>query len=372
MQIQYNLLNLPSKTTFGDGGYINYQYSASGMKQMVWGSAPRQGSKSQFYLGNYVYGNGVKQLLVDGGYVTFSGSTPVYHFYLKDHLGNNRIVASASGTVEQVNHYYPFGGLMAESTGGDVQRFKYNGKELDRMHGLDWYDYGARHMDGARGQFTSIDKKAEKYYSISPYLYCENNPIRKIDIKGLEPGDFFRSADEAAKDFGLYYNDNSIRENREFGSTIFKIVNSKGEKGYTYTIANVGSNKSVIVSDSPFGFEKVATIHTHAAYDENSYNNVFSGIRDDNKNLLSRSERAKQTRYDIGNANIKKIDSYLVSPNGRLQKYEPKNNKISIISDDMPSDFRDPDRLNNIDTKEKNSSTMEDLLRMIKKIYFHK
>ena len=31
--------------------------------------------------------------------------------------------------------YYPFGGLFGESTSGDTQRFKYNGKELDRMHG---------------------------------------------------------------------------------------------------------------------------------------------------------------------------------------------------------------------------------------------
>ena len=32
------------------------------------------------------------------------------------------------------------------------------------MNGLDWYDYGARHYDGARGQFTTIDPMAEKYY----------------------------------------------------------------------------------------------------------------------------------------------------------------------------------------------------------------
>ena len=184
LQIQYNLLNLPSKTTFSDGGYINYQYSASGMKQMVSGSAPGQGYKSQFYLGNYVYGNGVKQLLVDGGYVTFSGTTPQYHFYVKDHLGNNRMVVNASGTVEQVNHYYAFGGLMGENTGSDLQDFKYNGKELDRLHGLDWYDYNARHMDAVRGVFTTMDPLAEKYYNISPYAYCANNPINAYDPDG--------------------------------------------------------------------------------------------------------------------------------------------------------------------------------------------
>ena len=184
LSIQYNLLNLPSRTTFGDGGYINYQYSASGMKQMVSGYAPGQGYKSQFYIGNYVYGNGVKQLLVDGGYVTFSGTTPQYHFYVKDHLGNNRMVVNASGTVEQVNHYYAFGALMGESTGGDVQDFKYNGKELDRLHGLDWFDYGARHYDGVIGSWPTMDPLCEKYHDISPYVYCKNNPIRYIDPDG--------------------------------------------------------------------------------------------------------------------------------------------------------------------------------------------
>ena len=38
-------------------------------------------------------------------------------------------------------HYYPNGGLIGESTSSDAQPYKYNGKELDRHSGLDWYDY---------------------------------------------------------------------------------------------------------------------------------------------------------------------------------------------------------------------------------------
>ena len=87
-------------------------------------------------------------------------------------------------TYQQVNHYYPYGGVMGESTGGDVQRYKYNGKELDRMHGLDWYDYGARHYDAAIVSWPTMDLLAEKYYSISPYVYCGGNPINAIDING--------------------------------------------------------------------------------------------------------------------------------------------------------------------------------------------
>lgn len=56
-----------------------------------------------------------------------------YHFYITGHQGNIRVVASQNGEVEQVNHYYPYGG---ESTGSDAQPYKYNGMELDRHSGF--------------------------------------------------------------------------------------------------------------------------------------------------------------------------------------------------------------------------------------------
>ena len=96
----------------------------------------------------------------------------------------NNFEKLGDGSVDsQMNHYYPYGGLMAESTGGDVQRYKYNGKELDRMLGLDWYDYGARHYDGALTMWRTMDPLCENYYNISPYVYCGNNPINAFDPK---------------------------------------------------------------------------------------------------------------------------------------------------------------------------------------------
>ncbi|EFL47346.1 RHS repeat-associated core domain protein, partial [Prevotella disiens FB035-09AN] len=70
--------------------------------------------------------------------------------------------------VVQVINYKTFGGLMGESTGGDTQTYKYNGKELDRINGLDWYDYGARNYDAALGRWHVVDPLAEKYYNVSP------------------------------------------------------------------------------------------------------------------------------------------------------------------------------------------------------------
>ncbi|NDV97298.1 RHS repeat-associated core domain-containing protein [Dysgonomonas sp. 521] len=105
---------------------------------------------------------------------------------MNDHLGNNRVVANASGTLVQKNHYYPFGSVFASTTGAEKQPYKYNGKELDAMHGLNLYDYSARYMDSQIGRFTSVDPLAEKYYSWSPYSYVLNNPLRNIDPFGMD------------------------------------------------------------------------------------------------------------------------------------------------------------------------------------------
>jgi len=125
--------------------------------------------------------------LFDGGYVTFEGATPKYHFYVQDHLGNNRAVVSQTGVVEQQTQYYPSGAIMTSiSFGLSQQPYLYSGKELDRMHALDWYDFGARHYDAALLRWQSIDPMCEKYYHISPYAFCANNFVNAFDPDGRD------------------------------------------------------------------------------------------------------------------------------------------------------------------------------------------
>ncbi|WP_313609275.1 DUF6443 domain-containing protein, partial [Dysgonomonas sp.] len=160
-EIQYNSLNLPRQMDIKSPvaeARNEYTYSAGGQKLKVvqkWnpnysttpviGSAINTATLTQTqttdYVGNKIYENGtLKRILIDGGYIEGG----VYHYYLTDHLGNNRVVLNASGTLVQKNHYYPFGSIFAGTTGPDKQPYKYNGKELDQMHGLNLYDYSAR------------------------------------------------------------------------------------------------------------------------------------------------------------------------------------------------------------------------------------
>jgi RHS repeat-associated protein len=114
----------------------------------------------------------------------------VYYYYLKDHLGNNRLVINSSGAVIEKSHYYPSGMRFSpESTSNSAALpYRYNGKELEAMNGLNQMDYGARRRFSWAPIWTGPDELREKYYSISPYAYCLNNPMKFIDPDGKVVG----------------------------------------------------------------------------------------------------------------------------------------------------------------------------------------
>ena len=184
VDIQYNCLNLPSWVLFKNGDSISNLYSGDGTKvrtvQVVGGD-----TLTTDYCGDAVYENGVLvRLLTEVGYITLADTT--YHYFIRDHQGNVRVVVDEHGNVEEVNDYYPLGGLMSASSRWSVQPYKYNGKELETAGGLNWYDYGARRYDPVLGRWNGVDPSCEKHYSWSPYAYCKNNPVLRVDPDGKD------------------------------------------------------------------------------------------------------------------------------------------------------------------------------------------
>ncbi len=197
IKVTYNYMNLPCIIDFDDGGKIEWVYSASGEKlsKYVY-DVGNQLTKKIFYIGNFVYENGVLDFFtMDEGRVKRLGDgTLRYEYNLTDHLGNVRVsfTKGRSGlpagvpVILQENHYYPFGMKLAglsKVKKGKGNKFAYNGMELEDEHGLNWYHYGARYYDPQLGRWHTIDLTDEFY---SPYAYVGNNPIAFIDPDGNE------------------------------------------------------------------------------------------------------------------------------------------------------------------------------------------
>ena len=107
-----------------------------------------------YYCSNLVYDNdNISAILFDGGYASVDDDNGiVMHFYVKDHLGSNRLVVDGNGNIEEVNHYYPFGALMGDRCGVSRNNYKYIGKELDTMYGWNMQDHEARWYDPIVGR----------------------------------------------------------------------------------------------------------------------------------------------------------------------------------------------------------------------------
>ena len=204
-----------------------------------------------YYCSNLVYDNhNISAILFDGGYASVDDDNGiVMHFYVKDHLGSNRLVVDGNGNIEEVNHYYPFGALMGDRCGVSRNNYKYIGKELDTMYGWNMQDHEARWYDPVVGRWMATDPLQEKYASVSPYCYVISNPIKFIDPTGLEINmTEICLADEKLKlsttqsvikdlisQTGLQlsldkYNKLQYAKNDEGKPVITKIVNNKGEE----------------------------------------------------------------------------------------------------------------------------------------------
>ena len=182
--------------------------------------------------------NSLRMLLFDGGYVDLSGSLPRYCWYTTDHLGSVRAVTDSSGNVIARYTYRPYGqeytmllgpdmsepidssgvfipdepvisdepvspeepgplgplgagiALMHTSphptpSPSDWQPFRFGGKEDLKNVGLNLLDFGARMYTPSGMRWTTMDPMAEKYYDISPYVYCAGNPVNLVDPEGL-------------------------------------------------------------------------------------------------------------------------------------------------------------------------------------------
>ena len=189
------------------------------------------------------------------------------------HLGNIREVVDAKGVVQQVTNYYPFGAPYADATaskGAAVQPYKYNGKELDLMHGLNTYDYGARQHDPILARWDRIDPLCEKYYSTSPYNYCLNNPVMLVDPDGRVVGNPFIEI--------IKYTGNAIK--KAAGACGRAVVAGFADAGGQVTCEMTSKDESFGEAVGNIDLTSVGNSMTTAFMGSKSKGSIISGVAD--------------------------------------------------------------------------------------------
>ena len=165
---QYRYLSDGSKVSSCDAGGNGYMYFGT----------------ARFTLDNNV--PTFESIPFSGGRIvkTSNGYEPQY--YLTDHLGSTRAIVNHDGqTVEATFDYTSFGVQIVNSQmPTNSTEYRFSGKELQNISDYEIYDFGARQYFPKYAIWGSVDPLSEKYYPITPYAYCANNPVNLIDPDG--------------------------------------------------------------------------------------------------------------------------------------------------------------------------------------------
>jgi RHS repeat-associated protein len=113
-----------------------------------------------------------------------------------------------------------------------LSQYKFTSKERDIESDYDYF--GARYYDSRIARWGGMEPKYDKYVSLSPYNYGLLNPLKLVDVNGLEVTYFNADAGDGAKVSG------ELKQNIEnalntTGSNLTFSISDGGRLSYTGT-----------------------------------------------------------------------------------------------------------------------------------------
>ena len=184
---------------------VNYFYLADGTKTRALDGS----GEGLVYRGPFVYrkGSGSSSLTLEstafgGGSLTPDGAL----LYMTDYLGSVRaVVDGTTGQIYKAVDYSAYGDeseVMVPQQGstpehalaaatlpsGMTLRDSFTGQEDQTPDfGTSYTDFGARQYSPALRRWMTPDPLSEKYYGMSPYVFCADNPVNFVDPDGRFP-----------------------------------------------------------------------------------------------------------------------------------------------------------------------------------------
>ncbi len=189
------------------------------------------------HLGNVLTVVSDRKLFVDDGVYSTAG--------LSISTSTDGIIDYYTPDILSATDYYAFGsplpGRLSSSVG---YRYGFNGKENDNEFkgNGNSQDFGARIHDPRLGRFLSIDNFASKAPMLTPYHFCSNAPMSRVDGDG--------NWDIEVHAYGL---------RKIFGYAILVVKDNSGNEVYRAVVRvqglknKIGKDRSIPEGDTPTG-----------------------------------------------------------------------------------------------------------------------
>ena len=124
-------------------------------------------------------------------------------------LGSGTWITYTDGSAIQHLYYLPFGEEQIDQRlTGFNSRYTFSAKEKDIETGYSYF--GARYYTSDLSIWLSVDPMSDKYPSMTPYNYCNNNPVILVDPDGMDVeigGDaqqaYYKEVKNGAKSLGI-------------------------------------------------------------------------------------------------------------------------------------------------------------------------
>ena len=140
-------------------------------------------------------------------------------------------------------------------------RYTFSGKERDEETGFSYF--GARYYNSSYSIWMSVDPMSDKYPSLSPYAYCGNNPVKLVDPRGEEIGDFVANGviiGNDGKDDGKLY----VVNNRSISTKEYRLAKKfiKRNSGNTdaFEQNDIAYKNSTLIESSAENRQKMVDI----------------------------------------------------------------------------------------------------------------
>ncbi|TCV97790.1 RHS repeat-associated protein [Luteibacter rhizovicinus] len=293
----------PLRFAYGDVGQLLGEY----------GTAPR----------DYVWMDSVLVGVVDSASVTFIHA---------DALNTPRAVTDSGGATlwSWALKSNPFGEVSPTSNGGYTLNLRFPGQYFDAESGL---NYNVRRdYEPATGRYIQSDALGLAG-GTDTYAYAASSPLRYFDLLGNKPGDPFPTPGAAALDALSYINALSISSNREYGGLTYK---KDGCFYATEPAPGIGDHVKAFAEGlkrMPEDGVEDGDYHTHGSYAKHGPDGKpvpVSSAADDEYN----SDNFSKTDMDnskVANGLFPGWKSYLSTPGGTYQQYDPATGKTSAM-----------------------------------------